>query len=157
MYLEGLKLHWSAEAYNWGVVNIVHCETSINMLLSHFFGPWERHSAHRWHVRDTLGTESTMSLTFSHNKRHMLYKPAHTHTHTHTWGQCITRWVLTTVCLTSFALLGCCLDIGEPHILGLILDDQQADEGEGHTNHPRDRQYRPPAVCLGQHCGNNGS
>lgn len=64
---------------------------------------------------------------------------------------------LVKVSLTSFALLGRCLDTGQPHILRLILDDQQADEGDRHTNHSRDWQYCPPAVTLGQHRGNNGA
>lgn len=57
--------------------------------------------------------------------------------------------------LTSFALLGRYFYIRQPHILGLILDDQQTDEGESHTNQSRCWQDCPPVVSLRQHCGNN--
>lgn len=59
--------------------------------------------------------------------------------------------------LTSFVCLGRCLYIGQPHIFRLILDEQQADEGECHTGYSGRWQYRPPAVSLGQNRGYNGA
>lgn len=58
---------------------------------------------------------------------------------------------------TSFALLGRGLHAGQPHVLRLVLDHQQADEGGGHADHPRDGQDGPPAVALRQNRGNDGA
>lgn len=60
--------------------------------------------------------------------------------------------------LTSFALLGRChVDVGQSDISRLVLDEQQADEGENHADHPRGWQDGPPAVGLGQHRGDDGA
>lgn len=60
--------------------------------------------------------------------------------------------------LTSFALLGHRhVDVGQSDISRLILDEQQADEGENHADHPRGCQDGPPAVGLGQHRGDDGA
>jgi len=59
--------------------------------------------------------------------------------------------------LTCFALLGCCLYVGQPHLAGLVLDEQQTENRGHHTNHPGDRQDGPPAVALRQHGGDDGA
>lgn len=59
--------------------------------------------------------------------------------------------------LTTFALFGRHLYVGQPHILGLVLDYQQANKWGNDANHSRGGQYRPPAVTLRQHSGNDGA
>lgn len=66
--------------------------------------------------------------------------------------------MLTHMSLTPFALLGRChLNVGQPHVSGLVLDEQQADQRERHANHTGRRQYGPPAVGLAQHRGDDGA
>lgn len=58
---------------------------------------------------------------------------------------------------SAFALLGAGLDAGQAHVSGLVLHQQQADEGEGHADHTRGADDAPPAVVQSQQCGDDGT